>query len=623
MNESMSNQEIKKLYFIEYWKTFTQIRDGETSQSSQFDNLEQDSINPILYNPKELFKEFIDEIERKNLSNVDNKKFFTNNVNDLVNLKLEGLKFLESILTIIQQQFDKNDFSYLLYVLKFALNKMDNFRLGKECVKELETIISNKYSLDENKNRETIKHLVHFIVFELEEKEFSEESIQKIIQNDNPISALNECFDRQPVEVKFIFECIGLKYNTSLQIGEIEIYNPLFKQLMAKDEHVQNRKLEFFKNRDIKDSEDRKLDSILKSISEQSTFEENDFCNIAINVDLIDVKYSENEAIRKARSFFDNLTARHLKINHKLTIGSKYVIVDREGKHYGFRKKFNNLEIDLHNYLDLKSRVHLTKYQDYYAKLISKKSLSIIDNKISESLSWKRKALETYSKNDSILLHWICLENLFETQNKKVLENIMNVASKILASYYIYEFANKIHVDLLNDISCKIPIFLLDNNKYAELLNKMKQLKEVKSNAIFLKAMWNIMDIMDKDELFNKSFLLENIKKMHKIFSDKQECQKFIKMHQNNFKQKLIFLYRIRNKIVHNANTKENSITSYYSHFANYVNAVIMGYFIEQRTQGLKTNEEIIHDGEYEYNKMLLNLEKHDVDSIINPEKYE
>lgn len=31
-------------------------------------NLEQDSINPILYNPKELFKEFIDEIEKHNIS---------------------------------------------------------------------------------------------------------------------------------------------------------------------------------------------------------------------------------------------------------------------------------------------------------------------------------------------------------------------------------------------------------------------------------------------------------------------------------------------------------------------------------------------------------------------------
>ena len=102
----------KLRYFYDYWNEFTAHSEDKINKRRYFKNLEQDSINYILYNPKELFKEFIDEIEMKNLSNRDNKKFFMENIKNLVNLKICALSFLESNLKIMVQQFNqKDDFS--------------------------------------------------------------------------------------------------------------------------------------------------------------------------------------------------------------------------------------------------------------------------------------------------------------------------------------------------------------------------------------------------------------------------------------------------------------------------------------------------------------------------------
>ena len=78
-NLNQMNQN-KLQYFCDYWRDFTAHSEDKVNERHSFKNLEQDSINHILYNPKELFREFINEIEIKNLSNGDNKKFFMENI---------------------------------------------------------------------------------------------------------------------------------------------------------------------------------------------------------------------------------------------------------------------------------------------------------------------------------------------------------------------------------------------------------------------------------------------------------------------------------------------------------------------------------------------------------------
>ena len=63
-------------YFIDYWRDLTH----------EGNSIENEFVHSIIYNPKELIKEFIEEIERKNLSNKDNKKFFIDSLVKFANL---------------------------------------------------------------------------------------------------------------------------------------------------------------------------------------------------------------------------------------------------------------------------------------------------------------------------------------------------------------------------------------------------------------------------------------------------------------------------------------------------------------------------------------------------------
>ena len=477
MGESMSNQEIKKLYFIEYWREFTRYAEDKINQLSCFNNLEQDSINPILYNPKELFKEFIDEIERKNLSNSDNKNFFIENVKNLIKLDIEALKFLKSTLTIIQRQFSKkDDFSYLLYALKFALNEMDNFRLGKECVKGLAEILLDNQSLDNSK--ETIKHLVNFIVFELKYKGFSDKKIYKIVneifdiyhedKHDTSfphnlefpkeltqrnldkfyqnlktcmdsltvrgrIISLGNYFDRETFPIRFIFRINGIRGKENLKIGDIEIYNPLEKQLIDKKDSDCDKI--FDETFGLRDSEKASLKEI---------------CNIAVRVNVIernDEESGKNEAINKAHAFFNCFVSSIFYIKTKISLDiTQYIVLN--DKNIPINRHFNNIDEKASSYQNAECICDFIQNMDsnhlkYYENLIKQKEAIAIDKKIVESLAWKKRALESTNYNEAILWHWISIENLFSSKNETT-KLIFHFAPKILVNTYIYHFIQQI-----------------------------------------------------------------------------------------------------------------------------------------------------------------------------------
>ena len=164
----MSDTKIK--YFIDYWRDLTHSHNS----------IESEFVHSILYNPKELFKEFIEEIERKNLSNNDNKKFFQDKTNEFARLNLNVLNFIKTTLTLILQQFSKkDDYSYLLHLLKMIVVKLEDFSLGKEAVNELSQLLTEEEKIE----REKIKHLTNIIIFELIHKKYSSKKIIQIIDD--------------------------------------------------------------------------------------------------------------------------------------------------------------------------------------------------------------------------------------------------------------------------------------------------------------------------------------------------------------------------------------------------------------------------------------------------------
>lgn len=646
MNESLDNRKVKLKYFIDYWKEFTRTTEDKNNKISYFNNLEQDSINPILYNPKELFKEFIDEIERKNLSNADNKKFFMDNVNNLARLKLKALEFLEPTLKIIQQQFNnKNDFSYLHYILKFALEEMADFRLGKECVKQLACILFDDTSLESNK--ETLKHLVNFIVFELKDKGFSDKKITEMISDicdichimeDNTtytkfphniefpkettqenkekyyqdlknymdslsdkerIEALSNYFDNKVFSVRFIFKITGIKGRKNLEVGDIEIYNPIEKRLIA-----------------IDNKNNQEYDETFGLNDSQKVYQK-EKCNIAIRVNIIDRNNIESgmyKAIFKANAFFNCFSSRNFYSETKILVDTtQYFMLDEKNGVIGGGFSMSENFLAYQHSKNVEKFIMNTEdnYLQYYAKLINQDGLEDIDEQIEKSLVWKRKALESSNYNESILWHWVSIENLFGVAN-----SIFHYAPKILTRIYIYHFIQQIYGYIQNK---NFPFN--DENipeKARELIENMPNHMTYKD---FIEKAKEICESLDKD-----SFFYDKLKNFIGVFTAKKEFKNFIENHKKQTEQKLIFLYRMRNKIAHNASNEYNATIAYYRNFASFVNTTLLCFFIDKRIDTIlncKSGEEIMNRGEYEYNKMLLNLEKYGVDSIINPKYFD
>ena len=638
-NLNQTNQN-KLQYFYDYWKDFTAHSEDKVNERRHFKNLEQDSINYILYNPKELFKEFINEIEIKNLSNGDNKNFFMENVKHLANLKISVLKFLESNLKIITKQFgQKDDFSYLLHTLKFALDEMKNFRLGKECVKELAEILTNDDSLD--KNKDNIKHLVHFIVFELQDKGFSHGRINKIIddifseyrelekyattnfphnikQNENTekgrvkyqtrlksfmdsltnkdrILAINNYFEQETISARFIFKVKGIKGELNIKTNDIEIYNPLKKKLIAKKSPNEHN-----------DSYDETfgLQDTQKAILGFR-------CNIAIRVDtmLNDIESAKYEAIRKAHIFFDSIMSRHFYIRTKLSLDTtQHYVIDNNANVISANFRRNDEFMSYQN-AEFTENIDINEqHLRYYDTLTFQENLIDIDKQISRALTWKRKALEATNYNESILWHWVGIENLFHSTNETI-RLIFRIAPKILTKTYIYYFINQILNDLRNK---SFPFYNGNITKEAR-----KLIENMPNNMTYKECVENIKkicEVLDKD-----SFIYEKLEKFVGIFDNKQNIHTFIENYKEQVRQKIIFLYRLRNKIAHNANREYNATIIYYKNFADYISTILICYFIDKRILSYKENNEIIYLGEYEYNKMLLDIEQFGIDCILTP----
>lgn len=116
--------------------------------------------------------------------------------------------------------------------------------------------------------------------------------------------------------------------------------------------------------------------------------------------------------------------------------------------------------------------------------------------------------------------------------------------------------------------------------------------------------------------LDKNSFIYEKLEKFVGIFENKEKLRQFIENYKLQVEQKIVFLYRLRNKIAHNANKEHNATIIYYKNFADYISTMLICYFIDKRILDYKDNNEILYLGEYEYNKMLLDIEHFGIDCI-------
>jgi len=600
--------DIKTSYFIDYWRDLTH----------ESNSIEKELVHSILYNPRELFKEFIEEIKRNNLSNPNNKKFFINKINEFSKLELESLIFIKPDLKLIQQQFnEKNDYSHLLHLLKMTEIKLKDFVVGKKAVQELADLLTNNSEINTIK----IKHLTNLIIFELMHKQYSYESITKIIDNifssysaytsfphnikctnwekssldykeyqeklknyiDNltlkdRIVAINHYFNKEPEEFRFIFQIKGIKGDdVNIKIGNVQIYNPKSTRLINNPEN---------------DS-----DELFTKKVEYGRY----YCNGAVTLQIIDTKYAKQEALQILENFLDIISSKYMNYKAPITVNtSQYFIIDNEGNYRGSGSTraltyMHSLKLDNSENNNL-----------IYAKKINQ-NLEI-DKKIQASMHSKRKAIESNGNHEKILWHWIALENIFYKKSQRTPEVIFEVVSKLLAKEYIYNFAWK-HYHKLEDIELSSH-YRLPLRKLSSALKNRIGLTNNKGGKIYLEDLINNLDDI-KSQTDEQSLFYEQLQTLQEVYSDNKKCLNLIEKFEKIFFEKLVYLYRIRNKIVHNAHSENNPIFQYYVDFITLVSNISIDTFINKRNElSLETSGDIIHNIIYDYDKFKLELKE-------------
>jgi len=623
---------IKIQYFVDYWKDLTHPNDS----------IEIELVHSIIYNPKELIKEFMDEIERKNLSNKDNKKFFIDSIGAFTNLDLKALSFIYPILKLILKE-QNSDYSYLLHLLKMTQLKLDNFMLGKEAIKELAEILVD----DSNINTSKIKHLVNLIIFELIHKKYSKKTIAKIIDHifanceiisddyvhtnfpheieykngdhtsseyeeykhtltnliDNltdkdRILALNNYLNKEGEQLRFVFQIKGLKGdNANTTIGNVQIYNPKSIQLFKETTEYFN---ELFENK-----------------IEDNIY----YCNGAVTLDVFDTEYANQEALQILENSLDLVASRYTRYPVAITINKfKYYVIDMEGNNRGSGSTNTWEYLTYQNSLELIN----SKYDNpIYMQQIGKDKILEVDRKILESMHWKRKAIESNENNEKILWHWVALENLFDRKNSsdKTPNVIFKVASKLLAKQYMYSFAWKHFYKLKEKTDDESLMNMIYKDLQLKLPNDLKNdigLNAKEGEPIYLiKLIENLKNI--QTHLNNHLLFFEQLEYLYEIFTNKKRCLELIEKFEKIFFEKLVYIYRVRNKIVHNAHSESNPIIDYYVDFITLVSATSINSFIQIRANLLlETNTDIINNIIYEYDKFKLELQEKGTNILLN-----
>lgn len=618
-------------YFIDYWKDLT----------CKNNSIESEFVHSIIYNPKELIKEFIDEIERKNLSNKDNKKFFVDSLGKFANLDLKALSFIKPTLKLILKE-QNSDHSYLLHLLKMALLKLDDFTLGKEAVTELAEVLTDNSTISTVK----IKDLVNLIIFELIHKKYSKKTIIKIIDyifsnyqvlpensiytnfphkikcnnwnttsseykeykntvkvcienltDKNRILSLNNYFDEEAEHLRFVFQIKGLKGDSAnITMGNVQIYNPKTTKLFNNSTENSN---ELF---------DEEIEDNIY------------YCNGAVTLYVMDTEYSKQEALQMLENALDLIASREIDYKVPIVINKyKYYIIDMDGNNRGMGST-NTWE-----YLTYQDSLELdnSKYDNpVYSKQIIKNKILDVDKKIIESMHWKRKAVESNENNEKILWYWVALENLFERKNssEKTPNVIFKVVSKLLAKKHMYSFAWK-HFEKLQNKTDNNPLkIVFSKEMQLQLPTTLKNnigLNAKKGEQIYLINLINNIDslisYLEVDSLF-----YEQLKYLNKIFTDKKQCLELINKFEEIFFEKLVYVYRVRNKIVHNAHSETSPIIDYYVDFMSLVSVISINSFIQIRAEVLlETNVEIINHIIYEYDEFKLELNEKGTEILL------
>lgn len=606
------NDSIK--YWIEYWEDL-------------FSGIESDRFAFKMMNPRIVLKELEEEIEFNKLANKNNRDFLYSKINHYFEHDLPSQKCLIPLYKLIRGEFQNPRHTYLSQLCKNALKIFDRLEYFNSCISCLEELLLSN-SPSEN-NKENIHFVTQDIIVELTVMGHTKifiQGIPKILFSEYQMIN-GRIITGFPTEIPF-----PKQKNDSKSLSKYNDAVKLFMEKLTDKKRIQaiknivkqkKQKLTYiFQVKGLRGDVDFKIDQVLfysprirKLVSDSDYWSEeffhskkNVFLNAAVTIEIheVDAGFSQaRELVSKAL----NVLRFYWRCKIPYEISLSYLVLDGKGRPVSVRSTRDDDTSDhwiWHKSFDIKDDLLSTDTKEFeqLKGLLKTNSTSRIERKILSSLHWFRKADEAEPQTDSLLWYWICIENLFTKEfgnvsnwllESKMREKPFEISLEILPRKRTISLAYHIGWNVYNKVNSvvsKIMRLPNDSLKLPQSLIEKANLSRAHGKKInlsnFIKALPEIKKYI-KGEL-----LLDQINDVSMFYSEKEYTVKVLNEEIKDAKSEVVMLYRMRNKIVHNANY-DNFLLPYFISSANQFSGDLLNRVLELHyKEGILRLEEIM-----------------------------
>lgn len=643
-NETSKDKNIKKKKNkVDFWITLW---------LELIDNFNKNSYGLKLINPQLILLSIIDEIESSQLNNKEIKKYyleqlgqFIKNDPSIINkfktdftliinaLQNNRMFYLQNLCKEVQKIFHSGKYFNELYnsLKKILLNKIwekdDNFKIRLISQHLITELLLKGYKLDDiqkfprnlfDKYRKVGKYLLTDFPLNTDINNYVENDnvdIEKYnfalkIEIDNlslskRLDYFPKYFSEKKTKYFIIHQIHGIRgENIDFKIGKTNFYSPTIKQITK----YSDEKLNYIRitGKDVFNKENPEL---FKSQPE------NKLINIVIEIKAINVKSASiqankliNRSLDFIRCFYKSKVPFKI-IDHQIVLNSK-----KQEISFSF-SPYSNLDLsNYYDFLELSSNPngYITTILKVINKFIHKPifELNDIEKKIIKAMHWYRKANECNNLEEKLLNYWIIIENFVNVElqlnnsiNFDNKTNQLSLIQKIISSINILIHKNSYGWELYHFI-----IFMnLNNPTIPNDLVKNCYLTPSAGTSISLR---NFLRHFPKLKKYaNSKVLADKINTVEDYYYKPKESIKLIDEKIKIIKEDIMMIYRLRNKIVHNAHYQDVMLEFYVTKAETYskqlLHTIINGYCFKE----IESIDCILMSRYVEFTRLMKNIE--------------
>lgn len=586
-NYTLQEVNEKVRYWVDMWELL-------------IENLNDPSLGLVFMNPHLLVRHIIDEIVFNNFQNPENRAYFKRQLEYFTEADPATKKLFATDLSLIRREFGGLRLSYLLQLCRnvdiaysksnyidelFVLLRTqlrnatwnpgneEMIRTISECM--IVELVLIGYSLESIRafpantfDRSTGFAFHRMSTSSIKQNDFIEDGIMNVaayreaikteVDNltvEDRLDTFAQCFHPKKNECYFIYQIEGLKGETlDFTVANVNFYSPKMKRYIKSVPGYTN---------ELSDSSDELFGTEVETC----------FVNAAVRLHEFDAASSEQyavEQIERSLDLFRTFVSAELPFK---VAANKYIRVSLNGEFWGNGERgIGDYDQKHKHFLSLDLGILSSQFTENFLdsaseKLFGDKLLDSAGLRLAHSLHWFRKAEETQTSEDRLLNYWIVLENMVSVQKsdrnvllpEKEKESkfalIREIVPPLEACIYLSSAASNLYHLLRTLLSTRTngrPHLVLP-----DILLQEADLAAPRGSSIDMTKFLSQLGAVAR--AIPRKVIKDEVLRVQKLYSDTSWAKSDIDNRLRVMKEELLMLYRLRNRIVHNAHY-DNSI---------------------------------------------------------------